>query len=235
MKLRPLFKGFFTACRGHIFIPSHLCNFIGHLAKMSRWIHKHKKTAGYSDFYDINFRYNKREDLFRYIIDSEQLEAIDYLEFGVATGDSFKWWIENNSNANSRFFGFDTFTGLPEDWGPFKKGDLSANNQIPEIEDNRHEFFQGLFQQTLPDFLKTYKHQNRKVIHLDADLYTSTYFVLTSLAPYLNNGDIIMFDEFNVPMHEFKAFTEFVEAYYIDFELLGAVNNFYQIAVKIKK
>jgi O-methyltransferase len=46
-------------------------------------------------------------------------------------------------------------------------------------------------------------------------------------------GDIIIFDEFNVPMHEFKAFAEWVSSYYIKYEVIGAVNNFYQIAVKI--
>lgn len=234
MKLRPLFKGLFTICRGHYFVPGNILVFIGQMSRLSKWIHKHKRIAGYSDFYDIHFRYNKREDLFRYLIENENLDAIDYLEFGVANGCSFKWWTENNTNTGSRFIGFDTFTGLPEDWGPFKKGDMSAGNAIPEISGNRHHFIQGLFQQTLPVFLKTFEFKNRKVIHMDADLYTATLFVLTSIAPYLNKGDIIMFDEFNVPMHEYKAFTEFVSSYYIEYEILGAVNNFYQIAIKIK-
>ncbi len=54
------------------------------------------------------------------------------------------------------------------------------------------------------------------------------------MTPYLKAGDIIFFDEFNVPMHEFKVFTEWSQSFYIDYEVLGAVNNFYQIAVKIK-
>ncbi|HOE06040.1 MAG TPA: class I SAM-dependent methyltransferase [Bacteroidales bacterium] len=234
MKLRPLFKGLFTIFRSHYFIPGNGLVFVGQMARLSKWIHKHKKQAGYSDFYDIHFRYNKREDLFKYLIETEKIDAVDYIEFGVAEGCSFKWWVANNLNSDSRFVGFDTFTGLPEDWGPFKKGDMSANNKPPKIDDNRHQFIQGLFQQTLPGFLTSFEFKNRKVIHMDADLYTATLYVLTSIAPYLNKGDIIMFDEFNVPMHEFKAFTEFVNSYYIDFEVLGAVNNFYQIAVKIK-
>ena len=48
-----------------------------------------------------------------------------------------------------------------------------------------------------------------------------------------NAGDVIFFDEFNVPQHEFKAFTEWVNAFYVKYEVLGAVNNYYQIAVKI--
>jgi len=234
MKLRPLFKGLFTVCRGHYFIPGKGLVFISSLLLYLKWIHAHKKQAGYSDFYDIHFRYNKREDLFKYLIKKENIQVIDYLEFGVANGCSFKWWTENNINTGSRFIGFDTFTGLPEDWGPFKKGDMSAGNAMPEIPGTRHQFVQGLFQQTLPGFLKTFEFKNRKVIHMDADLYTATLFVLTSIAPYLNKGDIIMFDEFNVPMHEYKAFTEFVNSFYIDYEILGAVNNFYQIAIKIK-
>jgi hypothetical protein len=58
--------------------------------------------------------------------------------------------------------------------------------------------------------------------------------VLTTLAPFIKKGDILFFDEFNVPMHEFKAFTEWVSSFYIDYEVLGAVNNFYQVAIKIK-
>jgi len=68
---------------------------------------------------------------------------------------------------------------------------------------------------------------------MDADLYTSTLFVLTSISPFLGKGDILIFDEFNVPMHEFKAFTEWTQSYYIKYEVLAAVNNFYQVAFRI--
>jgi hypothetical protein len=69
---------------------------------------------------------------------------------------------------------------------------------------------------------------------MDADIYSATLYVLTSLAPFLKKGDIIFFDEFNVPLHEFKAFSEWVSSFYINYEVLGAVNNFYQVAIKIK-
>ena len=42
-----------------------------------------------------------------------------------------------------------------------------------------------------------------------------------------NKGDIILFDEFNVPNHEYSVFKIFNESLYIDFELIGAVNNYY--------
>jgi hypothetical protein len=49
----------------------------------------------------------------------------------------------------------------------------------------------------------------------------------------LNKDDIIIFDEFGVPTHEFKAFTEIVSAYKLNYEFLGAINNYLQIAIKI--
>jgi hypothetical protein len=70
---------------------------------------------------------------------------------------------------------------------------------------------------------------------MDADLYTATLYVLTLITPYLRPGDVIFFDEFNVPQHEYKAFTEWANSFYINYEVLGAVNNYYQIAVKIKE
>ena len=68
------------------------------------------------------------------------------------------------------------------------------------------------------------------MIHLDADLFSSTLYALTSMAPCLNTGDILFFDEFNVPNHEFLAFKIFTESYYVKTKLLGAVNNYYQTA-----
>ena len=49
---------------------------------------------------------------------------LNYLEFGVADGHSFNWWMTENISLIHRFYGFDTFTGLPEDFGPIKKEPL---------------------------------------------------------------------------------------------------------------
>ncbi len=108
---------------------------------------------------------------------------------------------------------------------------------IPDLNETRHEFFKGLFQDTLFDFINTHniKDGKRKIIHLDADLFSSTIFVLSTLAQYLNKDDILLFDEFNVPNHEFYAFKIFTDTFYVKYELLGAVNNFYQVAFKIVK
>lgn len=233
MRFRPLFKGMFFTSRLDLITPQHVLKFFAYLSGLSKFIHTHKKKVSFCDFYSPKFDYNKRYALFSHIISTEDLDDIDYFEFGVENGKSFKWWLQNIKNKNARFFGFDTFSGLPEAWGPYKKGDMSAGD-VPKIDDSRKLFIQGLFQQTLPMHLDKFDSSKRKVIHLDADLYSSTLYVLTSLAPYLKAGDILFFDEFNVPMHEYKAFIEFVRSYYINYEVLGAVNNFYQIAVKIQ-
>lgn len=217
----------------HRILPGDSLNFLGHLSTLSKWISKNKDLK-FTSFPTSNFVYNDRFKLYEFLIKEEiQNAPIDYLEFGVSKGASFRWWVKNNTNAGSTFHGFDTFTGLPEDWGPFSKGAMSNGNKPPEINDDRGIFYQGLFQQTLYPFLKEYKNDQRKIIHMDADLYSATLYVLTSLSPYLKKGDIILFDEFNVPLHEYKAFKEWSESFYIDYTVLGQVNNYYQIALKI--
>jgi hypothetical protein len=203
-----------------------------YLTKFSAWAYQNRKVA-YNDF-PCKWNYFKRNDLYKWVIDHEQLTApINYIEFGVAAGHSFKWWLAQNTNSQSKFYGFDTFDGLPEDWGPFKKGSFSNDNALPEINDDRGKFFKGLFQQTVPGFLQELDVNKRNVLMMDADLYSATLYALTMLSPYLKKGDIIFFDEFVVPTHEFKAYLDFVNSHYINLELIAAANNYYFAAFKV--
>lgn len=232
-RIRRKLKGWYFALKLHRLLPYRIAAFASQMGALSAWIEKNRSIQ-YSDFYTGRFDYSKRYLLYEHLISAEGLKGdIDYLEFGVAAGFSFRWWAGHITDAESRFYGFDTFTGLPEDWGSFRKGDMNNGNKVPEIDDDRCTFYQGLFQQTLPQFLGSYKAGKRKVIHMDADLYSSTLYVLTSLSQYLRKDDILIFDEFNVPMHEFKAFSEWIKAYQINYKVLAASNNFYQVAVKI--
>ena len=208
---------------------------LAYLSKVSKWASKQKKIA-YNDFYSGKWNYEKRYGLYEFVVNHKNLrdEELAYLEFGVYGGSSFKWWISHNNHPQSRFIGFDTFEGLPEDWGIFKKGDMSSGLKMPDVNDPRATFVKGLFQQTLPDVLKTLDKTKQKVIMMDADLYSSTLFVLTSIAPYLRKGDVVLFDQFNVPKHEFLAFTNFVESYYVQLQLIGAANNYYFCAFEVQ-
>lgn len=205
-----------------------------YLSILSRWISKTPKGK-FNDFYNRRVKYENRFQLHEFVFNEEiNNQAIDYLEFGVATGIAFKWWVEKNKNFQSRFYGFDVFTGLPEDFGVMKKEHYNTEGQTPIIDDARVTFIKGLFHDSLPGFLKVYESNRRKVIHMDADLYSSTLFVLARLLPLLEKDDIIIFDEFGVPTHEFKAFTEIVSSYKLNYEFLGAINNYLQIAIKLK-
>ena len=237
-------KFFFIRYTKIIFTYLHLDKFLNffsaiwlnlyYLTKFSRWANKNKGIE-YNDF-PSKWDYEKRYGLYKWIIEKEGLASIpiNYLEFGVAEGVSFRWFVQTLRNPENRFYGFDTFTGLPEDFGPYKKGTFDNKNKPPEIEDRRVKFFQGLFQQTLFVFLTELNNNKRNIIMLDADLYSATLYVLTRLGPLLKKGDIIFFDEFSVPTHEFKAFHDFEQSYLINLELIGVANNYYFVAFKVK-
>ena len=56
----------------------------------------------FNDFYLKKWDYNKRYKLYEFIFGKEKLtDSITYLEFGVAGGLSFKWWVSKNQNPNS--------------------------------------------------------------------------------------------------------------------------------------
>lgn len=205
-----------------------------YLSRLSTWVNKNKKLS-FNDFYNNSVKYEDRFKLHEFIFNKEVTDSeFDYLEFGVAKGVAFKWWVNKAGNSNCRFYGFDVFTGLPEKFGVMTKEHYDTRGNTPDINDDRVEFISGLFQESLPSFLRNYKPQKRKVIHMDADLYNSTLFVLTQLYPLLKSNDIIIFDEFGVPTHEFRAFEDIFNAFKIDYEIIGAVNNYLQLAIKLK-
>jgi hypothetical protein len=140
-----------------------------------------------------------------------------YLEFGVYKGESISYFSDHLTHRDARLFGFDSFEGLPERWGPNPKGTFSLNGVAPRIHDTRAEFVKGWFHETLPLFFerpivrKLLADPSTKVfVHLDADLYSSTLFVLTTLWHYLDRY-YFCFDEFMG--HELRALQDFRTAY----------------------
>lgn len=210
--------------------------FIRNFNALRKWISGVNKTSLLiNDFYSWKRDYPKRYQLYEVVADAYQLDKKElvYLEFGVASGNSFFWWLKKNSHPDSVFRGFDTFEGLPEDWGGFKKGAMAFSLGEVSSDDPRAGFEKGIFQHSLHPFIENHKELLRtkpKLIHLDADLFSSTIFVLSQLYPYINKGDIILFDEFNVANHEFFAWKIFTESFYVKMRPIGGVNNFYQTA-----
>jgi O-methyltransferase len=228
-------KAIFLWCRLHvIFNPlAGAFTYLAYLAKFSKW-RMSNRQLGFNDFYNGNVKYEDRFQLHEFVASSEKLEAINYIEFGVGKGVAIKWWVKRNIHPESQFVGFDVFTGLPDDFGVLKKGHFSTGGILPDTNDERCTYEKGLFQDSLPPFVKGFDFASRRnVIHMDADLYSSTLFVLSTLQPFLKPNDIIMFDEFGVPTHEFKAFDDFCQAYRFKYEVIGAVNNYLQIAIRV--
>ncbi|MCD6012341.1 MAG: class SAM-dependent methyltransferase [Flavipsychrobacter sp.] len=233
-------KDFLLASRIlQVFMPiNRLFGFVYHFNLLTSWVHKHKKDKMLmNDFYRPVRNYDDRYLSFKKLVDHYKLNEmpVSYLEFGVAHGHSMKWWLQHCGNPASRFYGFDTFEGLPEDWGLFSKGDMLS--AIPEVNDNRAVFIKGIFQDTLNNFLEETVPSikgTKKVIHMDADLFSATLFALSQLYPHLQKGDIVMFDEFNVYNHEFNAFRLFTECFYVKLKPVSAQNNFYHAAFEVE-
>lgn len=105
-----------------------------------------------------------------------------YLEFGVADGKSMRKMVDIFNHPMSRFIGFDSFIGLPEEWLMHKRGAFSTNGQTPTIEDGRVNFVEGWFQNTVPTAIKSLsKNKKTVLVHFDADLYSSTIFLMSQL------------------------------------------------------
>ena len=170
--------------------------------------------------YDTGHRFSRREDLFDLIGKQVKHLQVLYLEFGVFEGAATRYWAGLLRNPNSRIHGFDSFEGLPEEWVPHRpKGWFSTGGVVPKIDDGRVEFFKGWFDATLPGY-KCPPHEVL-VVNIDADLYSSTIFVLGALQANIVPGTYIYFDEFNHRGHEMRAFDEFITKTGMTFSLIG--------------
>lgn len=171
--------------------------------------------------YDTTHRVEQREQLFNIAAAQVSLQDVLYMEFGVYQGDATRYWSKLLCNPKSKLHGFDSFEGLPENWLPHRpKGHFSLQGEIPQIDDPRVQFFPGWFEQTLASY--TLPAHDVLVLNFDADLYSSTSFVLNTLEHAIVPGTYIYFDEFNHRFHELRAFREFTERTSMKCSLLGA-------------
>ena len=165
----------------------------------------------------------------------QSVSSRPFYEFGVWRGASFRYLIRTFRKG----FGFDTFTGLPEDWhvgnGKYEKaGAYSSNGQIPKIEGG--EFIAGKFEDTLPSFFST-PRPLASVMNFDADLYSSTICALNHSKSVMDKDTVLVFDEFmaheNWEQNEFKALNDFVAENMFSYEVLAVSFFTKQVAVKL--
>jgi len=164
-------------------------------------------------------------------------QPVAYCEFGVYKGTTIKYWAKINSHIHSVFYGFDTFTGLPEPWKKIMfsldKSTFDTGGEIPRVSDDRVSFFKGLFQTTLPSFVEHYDNEHQLIINNDSDLYSSTLYTLTTAHNIIVPGTIIIFDEFLSMLHEFRALEDYCSSYLREYKILAAANAYSQVAIRI--
>ena len=213
------------AIAGSPFRASRLVRSIDQLLRLGDYV----RTSGLGACPYFSRRSQLYEHVHRTLIGDQ---PIDFLEFGVFTGTSMRDWVALNQHAGSRFFGFDSFEGLPEKWefatSSLEAGYFSTGGRMPNIEDSRVRFIKGWFQDTVGAFVDTFERKNQLVIHCDADLYTSTLFVLATLNDYIQPGTIVVFDEFGSVSEEFRAFIDYTRSFRKQFVPIGWAGKFYE-------
>jgi len=157
-----------------------------------------------------------------------------FYEFGVWRASSFKYLLK----IFKKGYGFDTFTGLPEDWdvgnGIEKAGSYSSDGNVPKLKGG--EFIVGKFEDTLPVFFS----ENRpmaSIINFDADLYSSTICALNFSKSVMDKDTVLIFDEFIIheswEQDEFKALNEFCSINHFSYEVIAISFVTKQVAVKL--
>ena len=155
-----------------------------------------------------------------------------FLEFGVFEG----WSINFCSSLipEAKFYGFDSFEGLPETSSVWVKSAFDVKGKLPKVNDNV-SLIKGYFNETLPKFLEEHK-EKAAFIHVDSDLYSSAKTIFENIYDRIVPNTVIQFDEYyNYPgwrNHEFKAFQEFCKKYSVEYEYIGISHM--QVAVIIK-
>ncbi len=139
----------------------------------------------------------------------------DYLEFGLFKGYSF-WFAQKAAGERGletvRFFGFDSFAGLPEvegvdktSRGDFYKGQYAcsrdqvvANLDSRGVDWSRTVLVEGYFERSLsPRLLSQHGVRRAAIALIDCDLYASTAQVLEFLRPIVLDGTILIFDDWS--------------------------------------
>lgn len=156
-----------------------------------------------------------------------------YLEFGVGRGKSIRWI---GAAADRPVYGFDSFDGIPEYWNGNPVGAF-AQKKLPKVPDNV-KFEIGLFDDTLPGFLEQHD-EPVSLLHVDCDLYSSTVTIFDAMGARLQEGAIVLFDEYyNFPRwqeHEFRAFQEWVVRAGARYEYIAWSATGQQVAVRINE
>jgi hypothetical protein len=186
-------------------------------------------------------------DLYDWVVNTQLdyalLETGLVLEFGTATGrtlNQFAHWLPGKT-----IRGFDSWQGLPEKFNDLPAGHFAQSlpYKLPNC-----ELVQGWFgarptqdqssirEFTARDFANSHK-EPIVLLHLDADLYSSTKTVLDAFAKQIVPGTVILFNEYwNHPTwkkHEFRAWQEHVAQHHVQYEYIGYASDHQEVAIRV--
>jgi hypothetical protein len=141
-----------------------------------------------------------REQVLRLAVRSAVRVPGNVVEFGVASGASTKvldselrhLFDQQPHLGLRRLFACDSFEGLPEQFENLPPGTFAG--EVPDIPGV--EFVVGWFSNTLDDALAA-RVGRVALASLDADLESSTLCALRWLTPLLDEGSLLLFDEFD--------------------------------------
>ena len=132
------------------------------------------------------------------------------MEFGVFQGITLRH-IAAAIGPNRRLTGFDTFQGLPDDWGQLlPKGTFATN--VPSLKGLSNVNLEvGRIEDTLPVFLASLS-EPVSLLHIDVPYYDINVFILERVLPRMSEGSVVVFDEYygypSYEDHEFRAWSE---------------------------
>lgn len=158
----------------------------------------------------------------------------DYLEFGVFQGRHFTsafHFAQKNRLDFMKFYAFDSFQGLPEVTGhdtnaprQFAKGEFSCDVETfkksiarSRIDLTKVTIVPGWFNESLnAETRRKLNIEKVAVVWIDCDFYESTVPVLDFITDYVQDGTVIIFDDWfcfngNPEYGEQRAFREWLE------------------------
>ena len=157
----------------------------------------------------------------------------DYYEFGVYKGDGltasyeaytkFLAWLRGQTHSDepwrralaepylgehpARFFGMDTFEGIPAnaersrifDAGTFASGRESVEHRcsLAGLRSPQLVLVPGLFAETQDQVRTSANGRPAAIVNIDSDLYQSAIDALDAVMPVLQQGTVLMFDDYN--------------------------------------
>ncbi|MEQ1897404.1 MAG: class I SAM-dependent methyltransferase [Vicinamibacterales bacterium] len=166
----------------------------------------------------------------------------DYLEFGVCFGYSLECMYaaaDRHGLSQMRFFGFDSFEGLPDAartddggyWSPrMFASDIRTTRRFLNkagVDWNRVTLVKGWFSDSLnSDLMVRYSMRKASVIMIDCDMYLSAKQALDFCGPLIRDEAVIIFDDWysggldEKNLGEKRAFETFLESGDFDAEPL---------------